>query len=132
MDYYSPFCSPKAISMLVEPQDVRLHVGHHHSQFWSILPRFVDYYTLFWGPGVISTINKPRDVFKCRSSTVIVFADSGPFHGLLLTYLGSQSDFHGCRTPRCGYVLVVKTRSLVESGPFLGLLLYFGVSGSFP
>ena len=22
MDYYSPFCSPKAISMLVEPQDV--------------------------------------------------------------------------------------------------------------
>ena len=39
--------------------EVRLRVGHQHSQFWQILARFMDYYSLFWGPGVISTINEP-------------------------------------------------------------------------
>ena len=72
---------------------VRLHVGHHHSQFWSILPRFVDYYSLFWGPGVISTINEPWCAYMLWSSTLAVLADSDPFRGLLLTVLGSQSDF---------------------------------------
>ena len=38
---------------------MRLHVGRQHSQFCSILTRFVDYYSLFWGPGLISTINEP-------------------------------------------------------------------------
>ena len=51
-------------------------------------------YSLFWGPGVISTINEPRGAFTCRSSTLTVLANSGPFHALLLTVLGSQSDFH--------------------------------------
>ena len=60
---------------------VRLRVGHQHS--------------LFWGPGVISTIKEPRGAFTCRSSTLIVLADSGPFHGLLLIVLGSWSGFHG-------------------------------------
>ena len=31
-----------------------------------------------------------------RSSTLAVFVDSDPFRGLLLTVLGSQSDFHAC------------------------------------
>ena len=106
---------------------MRLRVGDQHWQFWPILARFMDYYSLFWGPRVISTINKPCDAFTCWSSTLAVLADFGPFLGLLLTDLGSQSDFHGCRTPRYAYVLVVKTRSLVDSGPFLGLLLSFGV-----
>ena len=96
---------------------VRLRVGHQHSQFWPILARFVDYYSLFWGPGVISTINKPHGAFKCRSSTLVVFVDSGPFHGLLLTFLGSQSDFHGCRTPRCAYVSVINNRSFGRFWP---------------
>ena len=73
---------------------MRLRVGHQHSQFWLILARFMDYYSQFWGPGVITTINKPWDAFTCRSSTLAVLADSGPFHELLLTVLGSQSDFH--------------------------------------
>ena len=73
---------------------MRLRVGHQHSQFWLILARFMDYYSLFWGPGVITTINKPWDASTCRSSTLAVLADSGPFHGLLLTVLGSQSVFH--------------------------------------
>ena len=67
---------------------------------------------MFWGPGVISTINEPRGALTCPSLTLAVFVDSDPFRGLLLTVLWSQSDFHGCRTPSCAYVLVVKTRSL--------------------
>ena len=73
---------------------VHLRVGHQQSQFWPILARFMDYYSLFWVPGVITTINKPWDASMCRSSTLAVLADSGPFHELLLTVLGSQSDFH--------------------------------------
>ena len=73
---------------------VRLRVGHQHSQFWLILARFMDYYSLFWGPGVISTIDEPQGALTSRSSTLAVLADSGPFRGLLLTVLGSRSDFH--------------------------------------
>ena len=91
---------------------VCFHGGHVHSQFWPILAHFVDYYSLFWGPGLISTIDEPQGALTCRSSTLAVLANSGLFHGLLLTVLGSRSDFHGCRTPWCAYVLVVKTRSL--------------------
>ena len=68
-----------------------------------------------------------RGAFTCWSSALAIFVDSGPFRGLLLTFLGPQSDFHGCRTPRCVYVLVVKARSLGRSGQFLALLLSFGV-----
>ena len=75
---------------------VRLRVGHKHSLFWPILACFMDYYLLFWGPRVTSTINKPWGAFMCRSSTLAVLADSGPFLGLLLTVLGSRSDFHNC------------------------------------
>ena len=73
---------------------VHLCVGHQHSQFWLILARFVDYYSLFWGPEVVSTIDEPQGALTCRSSTLAVLADSGPFRGLLLTVLGSRSDFH--------------------------------------
>ena len=73
---------------------VRLLVGHKHPLFWSILSSFVDYYTLFWGPGLISTIDEPRGAFTCRSSTPAVLADPDLFRGLLLTVLGSRSDFH--------------------------------------
>ena len=96
---------------------VRLRVAHQHPQFWPILTRFVHYYSLFWGPEVISTIEEPRGAFTCRSLTLPVFVDSDPFRGLLLTVLGTQSDFHGCRSPRCAYVLVVKTRSLGRFSP---------------
>ena len=81
------------IAWLMNPR-VRLRVGHQHSQFWPILARFMDYYSLFWGLGVISTIDEPKGAVMSRSSTLIVLADSGPFCGLLLTVLGSRSDFH--------------------------------------
>ena len=86
------FGVPERFSRLTIPR-VRLPVGHQHSQFWLILARFMDYYSLFWGLGVISTINEPQGALTCRSSTLIVLADCGPFHGLLLTVLGSLSDF---------------------------------------
>ena len=68
---------------------MNLRVGHQHSQVCPILARVMDYYSLFWGPEVTSTINEPRDAITSRSSTLTVLADSGPFHGLLLTNLGS-------------------------------------------
>ena len=96
---------------------VRLRVGHQHSHISPILVRFVHYYSTFWGPRAISTIDEHRGAFMCPSSTLTVLADSGPFHGLLLTVLGSQSDFHGCRTPRCAYVPVINNHSLGQFWP---------------
>ena len=68
---------------------VRLRVGHQHSQFWPILAHFLDYYSPFWGPEAISIVNQPKGALTCRSSTIAVLADSGPFGALLLTVLGS-------------------------------------------
>ena len=72
---------------------MRLRVGDQHLQFWLILARFVDYYSLFWGPEVISTIDEPQGALMCRSSTLVILANSGSFPGLLLTVLVSQSEF---------------------------------------
>ena len=76
--------------------EVRLRVGHQHSQYLLILARFMSYLSPFWGSRAIIMVAEPQGALKCRSSTVIGLADSGPFHGLLLTVLGSRSDFHGC------------------------------------
>ena len=73
---------------------VRLNAGHQHSQFLSILTRFMDYYSPFWGHKVITMLVELQGVLTSRSSTLTVLADSGPFHGLLLTILGSQGDFN--------------------------------------
>ena len=94
---------------------MRLRVGHQHSQFWPILARFVDYYSLFWGPRVISTINEPWAAFMCRLSMLVGLTDSVPFLGLLLTDLGSLSDFHDCRTPGCVYVSFINNPRIVRS-----------------
>ena len=91
--YYSSFWGARVISTIDNPRGA-LRVRRQHSQFWPILTRFVDYYSLFCGPGVISTTNEPLDAFTCRSSTLTILADSGLFSGLLLTVLGSRSDFH--------------------------------------
>ena len=100
---------------------VRLHVGHQHSQFWPILAHFVDYYLLFWRPRVISTIYKPWGAFTRRSSTLAVFVDSDPFHGLLLTVLGSQRDSMVVEPPRCAYMSVINTRSFGQFWPIRAL-----------
>ena len=94
MDYYSLFWGPGVISTCVKNPGVGLRVGHQHSQFWPILTRFMDYYSLFLGPEEISIVVEPQGAVMCRTSTVTVLADTGPFRGLLLTVLGSESDFH--------------------------------------
>ena len=72
---------------------VRLRVGHQHSHIRPILIRFIHYYSGFWGPRAISTIDEPRGAFTCRSSTLTYSADSSTFCALLLSVLGTQSDF---------------------------------------
>ena len=62
-------------------------------------------------------IEEPLGAFMYRSSIILDLSDSGLFHGQLPTVLGSPSNFHGCRTPRCAYVLVIKTRSLGQFWP---------------
>ena len=74
---------------------MRLRVCHKQSQFGLILARFMDYCSPFWGPRAISTIDDPLGAFTCPSTTLAILADSGPFRGLLLTVLGSESDFDG-------------------------------------
>ena len=93
VDYYSPFGGPKRFPWFLNPK-VRLHVCRQHSQFWPILARFVDYYPPFWGPEAISIVVEPQGALTCRSLTLVVLADFGPFRGLLLTVLGSWTDFH--------------------------------------
>ena len=93
VDYYSQFWGLGVISTIDEPKGA-LTCRSSTSQFWPILARFVDYYSPFWGLGVISTTDEPQRTLTCRSSTLAVLADSGPFCGLLITVLGSRSDFH--------------------------------------
>ena len=71
---------------------MRLRVGHQHSQFWPILTRFMDYYSPFWGPKEISIFVELQGALTCWSSTITVWADSGPFLGLLL-YFGVSELF---------------------------------------
>ena len=87
------FGDPEGFPPLMNP-GVHLCVCRQHSQFWPILTCFMDYYSRFWGPEVISIVVELQGVLTCWSSTLAVLADSGPFHGLLLTVLGSRSDFH--------------------------------------
>ena len=89
----------------------------------------MDYYSPFWGPEAISIVVEPQGVLTRWSSTLAVLADSGPFHGLLLTVLGSQSDFHGCRTPRCAYVSVINNHSLGRFWPISWTITLFWVLG---
>ena len=79
------FGSPERFPRLMNPW-VRLRVGYQHSRFLSILTRVVDCYSPFWGPKAISIVVEPQGALKCRSSTITVWADSGPFLGLLLSY----------------------------------------------
>ena len=95
LDYYSLFCGPKAISIVVEPQGALTRRSSTLAVLADSGP-FLGLLLSFGGPGVISTIYEPRCAFTFRSSTLITWADSGPFHALLLAALGSQSDFHGC------------------------------------
>ena len=108
------FGVPELFPRLTIPA-VRLRVRRQQSQFWPILARFVDYYSPFSGPKAISMVVEPQGALTCRSSTLAILADSGPFHGLLLTVLGSTPGAFTCRSS----TLAV----FVDSGLFRALLL---------
>ena len=55
---------------------------------WPILARFMDYYSPFLGGEAIYLVDVPHGALTCMTLTLTVLADSGPFHGLLLTVLG--------------------------------------------
>ena len=107
---------------------MRLRAGHQHLQFWPILARFVDYYSLFWGPEVISIVVEPQGALTCRSSTLAVLADSGPFCGLLLTVFGVPKRFPWLSYPK---VCLRVGRQDSQIVPILARFLdYYSVMGS--
>ena len=60
-------------------------------------------------------------------------ADSDPFLGLLLTVLGSQSDFHSSITPRCAYMSVMNIGCFGRFWPVSWTITQcFGVQEWFP
>ena len=63
---------------------------HSFGRFWPVSWTI----TLILGLGVISMIDEHRGAFMCRSSTLAVLADYGPFHGVLRTVLWYRSDFN--------------------------------------
>ena len=67
---------------------MRLRVRHQQSQFGPILAHFMDYYLLIWGPKAISMVVEPQGALTCRSSTIAVWVDFGPFLALLLSFGG--------------------------------------------
>ena len=81
---------------MIDDPLVRLRVGDQHSHIRPILVRFMHYYSTFWGHRATSTIDEPRGAFMCPSSTLTILANSDMFRALLLTVLGSRSDFHSC------------------------------------
>ena len=72
-------------------------------------------------------IDEPRGAFMSRSLTLAIFANSGPFRGLLPNILGSQSDLHGCQTPRSAYMFVYNNRSLGRFWPVSWTISQFWV-----
>ena len=59
--------------------------------------------------------------------TLAVLADSGPFHGLLLTFWGPRATFMVAE-PQGALTCPSSTMTvLADFGPFHGLLLSFGV-----
>ena len=92
MDYYSLFWSPKAISVVVELQDVltcrssTITVWADSGSVFALLLYFVvsKSFPRLTNPGVRLRVGHQHSQF----------ADSGPFRVLLLTVLGSPSDLH--------------------------------------
>ena len=97
MDYYSLFWGPGLISTSNEPSGAFM-CRYQHSQFWPILTRFVDYYSPFWGPKAISMVIELQGALTRRASRITVWADSGPFLGLLL-YFGVSESFPRLTNP---------------------------------
>ena len=72
--------------------------------------------------------DEPRGAFTCRSSTLPVFFDYDPFHGLLLAILGVSKQFPWLLNPK---VCLHVGRQDSRFGPILAHFLdYYSVLGS--
>ena len=67
-------------------------------------------------------IDEAQGAITCRSSTLAILADSGPFCGLLITVLGS-GVISTIEKPRVRLCVGHQHTILADSGPFHGLLL---------
>ena len=66
---------------------------------------------------------EPQGALKCRSSTIAVWADSGPFLGVLLSF-GGPGVISTIYEPRGAFTCRSSTLAvLADSDPFRGLLL---------
>ena len=66
---------------------------------------------------------EPQDALKCRSSTITVSADSGPFLGLLLSF-GGPGLISSIYEPRGAFTCRSSTLTFfANSNAFRGLLL---------
>ena len=85
----------------------------------------MDYYSPVLGPKAISIVVEPEGALTCRSSTLTVLADSGPFRVLLLSILGGPRAIFMIDDPGELLLLVHRQHShvLANSDPFCGLLL---------
>ena len=77
-------------------------------------------------------IVEPQGALTCRSSTLAVFGQFCPFSWTITQFWGPKAismvvEFQGALACRSSTITV-----WADSGPFFGLLLYFGVSESFP
>ena len=61
------------------------------SQFWAVSWNITH---CFWVPKRFTMLLNPKVRLRVGHQHSHFLADSGPFHGLLLTVLGSWSDFH--------------------------------------
>ena len=76
-------------------------------------------------------IDEAQGAITCRSSTLAILADSGPFFGLLITVLGS-GVISTIEKPRVRLCVGHQHTILADSGPFRGLLLtVFGSQSDF-
>ena len=72
--------------MIDEPWGAFMYRSSIVLGFYLFLGSFMDYYSPFWGPKAISMVVEPQGVLTCWSSRIAVWADFGPFLGLLLSF----------------------------------------------
>ena len=84
----------------------------------------MDYYSPFWGPKVISILVEPQGALMCRSSTLIVLADSGTFRGLYYSLFLGPGVISMIDEPQGALTCPSSTLVVLpDSGSFCGLLL---------
>ena len=110
MDYYSLFWGPGVIFMIDKPRGAFSCQSSTLTILADSVPFHVLLLTVLGVPERFPRLTIPRVPLRVRRQTLIVLPNSDQHPGLLLTVLGSRSNFHSCLNPRCAYVSVINTR----------------------